>query len=170
MHCRSLLALVGLPLLVATADAQDTVATVPSPAPVLVETPRSPTTARLLAIIPSAGHIYAGETGTGLAYLGGMVGVVVIGAVAAFGDCLDDLGTLTPPEPEGGCSSTNTIENITVAAFYGIWGWSIFDAGRAARRSNVRRGFTATAFVAPAPPTGSPRRSGIRLGLTLQTR
>lgn len=86
MHCRSLVALVGLTLFVPPADAQDTVATVPSPAPVPVGTPRSPTTARLLAIIPSAGHIYAGETGTGLAYLGGMAGVLLIGVAAIAGD------------------------------------------------------------------------------------
>ncbi len=125
---------------------------------------KSPAAARVIGILPGAGHIYAGETGRGLAYMGGTVGVFLIGAAAMLADCYDDvLGT------ESDCESSST-GDIAVAATLALWGWSIYDAGRAAHRTNAKRRQMRVAIIVAPTGSGSPPRGGsrgVRLGLSL---
>ena len=167
MRCRWLVCALLLSSGTMRAAAQDTLTTPSRPVFSPVGTPKSVTKARLIGIFPGAGHMYAGETMTGVAYLGGMFGVLLAGAFLMVGDCVGDLGELTPPDNEGDCSSTDTIGNLTTVAFVGLWGWSIYDAGRAARRSNVRRGHAASAIIAPTliPSTHGRDRPGARIAL-----
>lgn len=140
-----------LPLLVLTSAAAPLHAQWTDRAPVpLSPTPseprgtaKSPTAARLIGIFPGAGHFYAGEPGRGLAFFGGTAGVLVVGALLIAGDCVAE--TLNNVDK---CDSP-VLENVATAAFLGVWGWSIYDAGLAARRTNARRGYRASAFVAP---------------------
>lgn len=129
---------------------------------------KSPTTARLIGIVPGAGHMYAGETGRGLAYLGGMAGILVIGAVLTVGDCLGSVYA----DADEACGSYDTIGTVTTVAALGLWGWTIYDAGRAARRTNASRGFRTSLIVAPVgpPSLGAARRPGVTLGLSFATR
>lgn len=92
------------------------------------------TTARLLAIIPSVGHGYAGEGGRGLAVAGGLVGIVAISGLLMAADCVGDA---LDAESAGECAG-GPLAVATGIAFYGVWGWSIYDAGHAARRTNAR--------------------------------
>lgn len=126
--------------------------------------PKSATAARLAGVIPGAGHMYAGEVGRGFAVIGGMVGIFAVGAVAFAGDCLGDLGSSMGADD---CSSSSAIENITTVAVLGLWGWSIWDAGRAANRYNVRHGHPISAMVVPAVDrlvSGGPR-VGVNIGV-----
>src|SRR5688572_32561849 len=70
--------------------------------------PKSAIVARTLGIIPGAGHMYAGETGRGFAYLGGMVAILGIGTLGILGDCVDD-ATGGGSGSDGECSSTDVI-------------------------------------------------------------
>ena len=127
--------------------------------------PKSVTTARVLAIVPSAGHIYAGEGLRGLGFLGGMAGVLVIGTAMIIGDCV---GGLSAPDPE--CGENDFVDVVVPAAFFGIWGWSIYDAGLAARRTNARgRLGSASALLSSGmmPARAGHDVLGLRLGLRL---
>ena len=95
------------------------------------EPPKSPTTARIIGIIPGAGHMYAGEVGHGFAYMGGTAGLVFLSAAAALGGCLDD-------GPGGTCGPT-VAANVFAVGALGLWGWSIYDAGRAVKRVEARK-------------------------------
>lgn len=127
---------------------------------------KSPMAARVIGIIPGAGHMYAGETGRGLAYMGGTVGIFLIGATAMLADCYDDLlGT------EDNCESSNT-GDFAAAAVLAFWGWSIYDAGRAAHRTNAkRRQMRVSLILAPRMPTSSATRGGrgVTVGLSVPT-
>lgn len=128
---------------------------------------KSPAAARVIGILPGAGHIYAGETGRGLAYMGGTVGVFLIGAAAMLAECYDDLlGT------EQDCESSST-GDIAAAATLALWGWSIYDAGRAAHRTNAKRRLTRASLIVAPSRSGSPARRvsrGVSLGLSLALR
>lgn len=125
---------------------------------------KSPTAARVIGILPGAGHVYAGEPRRGLAYFGGTVGVLAIGSVLIAADCVGDVANST----ESTCSSP-ALENGLLAVFLGVWGWSIYDAGRAANRTNARRAVRTVLFVAPArvPAAGRNDARGLYAGLRL---
>jgi hypothetical protein len=131
-----------------------------------VEEAKSPTTARLIGILPGVGHMYAGETTRGFAYLGGIVGVLVVGTMLLTGECVDDL--LAAKQD---CESS-TLENAVTIAALGLYGWSIYDAGRAAQRTNARRGLRTSLILAPARSPVSASRDGrvVRIGMSLATR
>jgi hypothetical protein len=157
--CRTMRAVLTLLTLAAPSVAAQDSARVATPGD------KSPTTARVVAIVPGAGHMYAGETGRGLAYMGGMLAVLALGTVAMAGECYGDLlgGQQT-------CQSSNT-GDVAVAAVFALWGWSIYDAGRAAHRTNAkRRPLRVSLIVAPASWTsGRPRdRYGVKVGLSLE--
>ena len=126
---------------------------------------KSPTVARVVGIIPGAGHIYAGETGRGLLYMGGTLGVLALGAMVLAVECLSDLGV------EEDCNSSGA-DNVVTAAVLAVWGWSIYDAGRAAHRTNARRRLRMSLLVAPARSAAAYTRDGraVKLGLSLGTR
>ena len=97
--------------------------------------PKSVTLARVLAIIPGVGHGYAGEGGRGLAVAGGMLGIVSVAGLLLAGSCVADALDGTD---SGGCDDDSPAAIIGGLAAYGLWGWSIYDAGSAARRTNAR--------------------------------
>ncbi len=126
---------------------------------------KSPTAARLIGLVPGAGHVYAGEVRRGFGYLGSTLGLFALSAMITVGDCLShySAGTDCGDDPMA-----------TVAAFagVGVWGWSIHDAGRAARRTNARRRGGLSLITHPVGVSIAARRDrpGVELGLTFVTR
>ena len=114
---------------------------------------KDPTTARLLGIIPGAGHLYAGERGRAALVAGTFVGLFAFGTLAVVGDCAADWS-------ESDCGSSVLVDVIVPTAIIGTWGFSIWDAGRAAHRTNRRRGL-------PARLTIGGSGDGLRLGMTI---
>ncbi len=133
----------------------------------------SVTKARALALIPGAGHFYADESGRGLGVIGGMTGLVVAMSFLALGDCLADAFDGSSNR----CEKASTAEDVATVAFLGVWAWSIYDAGHAARRTNARRtsarrsaaSFRVGLGHTYATANGRQRR-GVRLGLSLPFR
>ena len=125
---------------------------------------KSPTTARLIGIIPGAGHMYAGEVGRGFLYLGGTLGILVAGSLLVTSECVDELFSTTD-----GCG--NTTAAVTLIATGGLWVWSIVDAGRAARRTNAKRTASASLILEPTriPVALGDDRTAVRLGLRITT-
>ena len=149
--------LVALVLGTVTLPAQDTLRvrdTLRADAPGM----KSPGAARVIGILPGAGHIYAGETGRGFAFMGGVLGAFVIGSTVLLAECYSSV--------LGGddCASSGT-ENVIAAAILGLWGWSIYDAGRAAHRTNARRRMGVSLLVAPARQSyaGARAARGVKL-------
>ena len=148
----------------ATLHAQGIAGPAPFPARSVPEA-KSPTTARVLGILPGVGHMYAGETGRGLAYLGGTFGVLLVGGLVLASDCTYQVATA-----DEDCSAgTETAVTVAVLGFYG---WSIYDAGRAAHRTNARSGLRASLILAPvrSPTSPSSDGRGMKLGLSFATR
>lgn len=132
----------------------------------------SVTKARSLALIPGAGHFYANENGRALGVIGGMTGLVVAMSFLALGDCLADAF-------EGGgnrCEKASPAEDVASVAFFGVWAWSIYDAGRAARRTNARRtnarrsAASLQVGLRRYATTSGRQARGVRLGLSLAFR
>lgn len=124
---------------------------------------KSPMAARVIGILPGAGHIYAGETTRGFAFMGGMLGVGVLGTLMFIGECIGAIGET--------CGSKST-ENLVTAAIFGVWGWSIYDAGLAAHRTNARRRYRVSLIIGPVRSTAAhaPRGRTLKLGLAVATR
>jgi hypothetical protein len=139
-------------------DAQDTVRAT-------VAKDKSPTTARVIGIVPGAGHMYAGETTRGFAYMGGTLGVLALGTMMLAAECFSSLGV------EENCHSSGT-ETVVTAAVLGLWGWSIYDAGRAAHRTNARRRLRVSLIVAPVRSIQARARDSraVTLGLSVAMR
>jgi hypothetical protein len=126
---------------------------------------KSPTAARIIGIIPGAGHMYAGETGRGFAYLGGIVGVALVGGLVLAVDCTADIYSGSDQ------CGTSAGEDVLAVAIVGLWGWSIYDAGRAAHRTNAKQGLRASLLIAPQRSRGVAHSGrGVRLGLSVATR
>ena len=154
-----LVSIVALALGAGTAPAQEPAAPIAGA--------KSPTAARVIGIIPGAGHMYAGETGRGFAYMGGVVGAFALMSLALVAECYDDL-----LGAEDNCGNSTT-EDVATAVVLGVWGWTIYDAGRAAHRTNEKRRFRMSLLAAPARvAVGSARREsrGLKLGLSLSAR
>ena len=158
------LAIVARPLAAQRVDSLPAPATrvdsAPAPAPSTAGMKR-PGVARALASIPGGGPVYAGAPTRGLAFVGGMAGVLALGTVMIAGQCVAQLGNDDPNQSDR--CGTPLLVNSVVVAFYGVWGWSIYDAGRTAQRTNARRRRQASLILAPgARPRGV--RFGIRIG------
>jgi hypothetical protein len=127
---------------------------------------KSPTTARIIGIIPGAGHMYAGETKRGFAYLGGLIALGVVGGTMVAVDCAADTYST-----DNSCDSSAG-ENLLTAAVIGVWGWSIYDAGRAAQRTNAKQqGLRVSLILAPLRSRAvASRGRGVKLGLSIATR
>jgi hypothetical protein len=126
---------------------------------------KSPTAARVIGIFPGAGHIYAGETGRGFAYMGGILALFVVGVTAMAAECYGEL--LGAGER---CDSSNT-DDVAAAAILALWGWSIYDAGRAAHRTNAKRQrMRLSLLVAPVTSLRAAQGSvhGVKLGVSLR--
>ncbi len=128
------LAVAGSFLMTGALPAQTPADTTPrisaAPGPVL-----SVTKARALALIPGAGHFYADESGRGLGVIGGMTGLVLGLSLLTLGDCLADAFDGSSNR----CEKSSPAEDVATVAFFSVWAWSIYDAGRAARRTNAHR-------------------------------
>ena len=97
---------------------------------------KDPTVARVLGIVPGLGHLYAGEPGRAGLVAGAFVGFTLLGVSAAFGDCLQ---AYTEPD----CGSSVLVDVLIPTAMVGTVVFSIWDAGRAAHRTNASRGLPA---------------------------
>ena len=152
MHRTILLLIVTVLLRTSAASAQDTLRTTAGV--------KSPAAARMIGIVPGAGHIYAGETKRGLTYLGGTIGVFLLGATLWATECVGSLGEQ--------CEESDAVsDDIAVIATLGLWGWSIYDAGRAAHRTNAKRHVKVSLIFTPQSG-GHGRGAGI--GLAVRTR
>jgi hypothetical protein len=122
---------------------------------------KSPTTARVAGIVPGAGHIYSCEFLPGLGYFVGTTGIILIGTAAAAVDCLSSLSD--------NCGRSADVA-IVVAA--GLWAWSIYDAGRAAQRTNAKRRLRVSLIMAPGSSgwAGESRGRALKVGLSVTTR
>jgi TM2 domain-containing membrane protein YozV len=158
--------LVGSLLFVTTAAAQVSSPAAATQADTTVVALKSPTTARVIGIIPGAGHMYAGEVGRGFLYLGGTVGLVFVAALAGVTHCLDDAIWSDQSDCDGGTAAT-----VGFIAAGGLWVWSIVDAGRAARRANAKRVARASLIIEPTRTPVAPGgdRTAVRLGLRIST-
>ena len=119
------------------------------------DTYRDPGTATLYAVFsPGVGHLYARETKKGLTLMlvgyGGLIG----GGLGASLSCLSGEG----------CSHTPFFLGLLV--FVGAWGYGIYDAGNAARRTNERNGISASL----RPTAITLADASVRPGLALQVR
>jgi hypothetical protein len=132
---------------------------------------KSPTTARLVGILPGAGHMYAGEVGRGFLYLGGTLGILLAGALVGVTDCLEEgiSSVFAPDQPDCGVPPAVTVSLIAAG---GLWVWSIVDAGRAARRTNAKRAASVSLVLEPTriPVALGDDRTAVRLGLRISTR
>lgn len=114
---------------------------------------RDPGTARLYAFLgPGVGHLYAREKKKGLTLMLVGGGALIGGGLGASLTCLGGEG----------CSSTPYFVGLLV--FVGAWGYGIYDAAGAARRTNARNGFTASIRPTVVPVS----RSSVRAGLALR--
>jgi hypothetical protein len=126
---------------------------------------KSPTTARLIGIIPGAGHVYAGETKRGFGYLGGLIALAVVGGTMVAVDCGANYDAGSDK-----CESSAG-ENLLVAAVIGVWGWSIYDAGLAAQRTNAKQLLRTSLILAPQRSRGvAGGGRGVKLGVSIATR
>ncbi|MFZ1730847.1 MAG: hypothetical protein WBQ23_04970 [Bacteroidota bacterium] len=125
------------------------------------EEKKSPTAAFFLAwLFPSIGHIYAGETGTGLLFLGGEALCLYLAAVEGFSEV-----------EHGSGSFRYTTTEINSAYWVGLTGllvlrfWEMFDAGAAARRHNreLKEDIRLNRFQVGLAPT---ERSGVQMSFT----
>ena len=123
--------------------------------------PKSPMTARIIGILPGAGHIYAGETNRGLAFFAGTLGVLAVGGAISDAQCKED-------EYSTDYCSSPVLDVLALVAGAGVWAWSIVDAGRAARRTNARHGLSAVIFEPVRLPDARHHdRPALRIGLSL---
>lgn len=106
-----------------------------APAPAATVHKKYPALAATLAIIPGAGHAYAGEGRRGLKVLGGLAGVSLTLGFLAVADCVADI---TGDASTGEVCESSAVENVGSLVLLGMWGWSIVDAGMAANRTNRR--------------------------------
>ena len=115
---------------------------------------KDPGTATLVGVLmPGAGHLYAGETGTGLGVMAVSAGS--IGAGYYFSRC---------PGAVDSCGQTPLY--VGIGLHFANWIWSIIDAGDAAQRHN-RRLLSAHIRLRPAASGHGPAPAG---GLQLTMR
>ena len=123
---------------------------------------KDPTVARVIGIVPGAGHIYAGEKMRGVTYFGTTVGIFLLAGLMFASDCIgaEDCGKSSTPA-------------LAMLAGFGYWGWTIYDAGRAAHRANARgRPWRLSVIAAPARSALAAEKDprGVRVGLSVVAR
>jgi hypothetical protein len=122
---------------------------------------KDPTVARVIGIVPGAGHIYAGETMRGATYFGTTVGIFLLAGLMFASDCIgaEDCGKSSAPA-------------LAMLAGFGYWGWTIYDAGRAAHRANARgRPWRLSVIASPAMLARSEGEGrAVRVGLSVVRR
>jgi hypothetical protein len=145
---------IALALIVRSIPAQDT-ARVADPGT------KSPTTARVIGIVPGAGHVYAGEPLRGLGFFAATTASIGLAALMAAVDCIEGL--------QPSCEDLGYPATVTLVTGLVTWGFSIFDAGRAARRTNARRPQKVSLILAPASavPAHANRERVLNLGLSV---
>ncbi len=128
----------------------------------------SVTKARALAIIPGAGHFYANESGRGKWVIGGMTGLMLFMSLVTIGDCLADTFEGSGDRCE---NPSSTKADVAAYSFIGVWAWSIYDAGHAARRTNARRSAASLHVGLRHYATASGRQTrAVRVGMRLAFR
>lgn len=121
---------------------------------------KNPTTARWLGIMPGMGHVYAGEGGRGALLAGSFVAVAIASSAIEASKC---------PSYTGGAScNADSRTAFAVLAGGALWGviiFSVWDAGRAAHRTNKRNGVLGSLSVARTAGIdgGAVYRVGLRL-------
>ena len=127
---------------------------------------RDPAIAHVLgAVIPGAGHVYAGEYWNGLRYYYGTVAMLGAGTfVYVLDDCTSSF--LDPKPCKPGPAWPHQAAGIAMVALgAGIWIRSAIDAGHAAERANerhARKRAVVSPFIAPGA-----EREGANVGLSL---
>ena len=133
----------------------------PSPPIAATASLKDPRLARALAILPGAGHLYAGERGRAGAVFGTVVGILVLG-----GTISDDAVECPGEEYSDEYCTSPTLDVLTYTAALGVLGWSMWDAGRAAQRTNARRLRRAGVVLQlPSTRTAGTYRVGLRVPL-----
>ena len=162
--------LAGSLLFVTTAAAQQSSPSTATQADATLFALKSPTTARLIGIIPGAGHMYAGEVGRGVLYLGGTVALLSASALMGVTDCMDAAVSSIFSTEAADCGPSTAV-TVTLIAAGGLWAWSLFDAGRAARRTNTKRAARASVVLEPTriPAAHGDDRTAVKLGVRIST-
>ncbi len=166
-----------LPLLIAAAlgcaapvAAQDSAAAAVARQPTILPQKSATAATGIALIAPGAGHIYAGETGKGLALLGIGFGSVAVGTAVFLSSATKDAQECTWDE----CSFQRTARN---------WGWfyagavvytatyiyGIADAGSSANRVNARNARKAQLTLGSTTlgPTMGPTPQGFAVGMRI---
>ena len=161
---RTLLA--GSLLFVTTAGAQAPSGPTATPSDTTVSGLKSPTTARLLAIIPGVGHMYAGDKEGAIAVPALMSGILMAGVLVSAISCLPE----PDADPPSDCDRTRPLKISGIVAG-GLWLYSIFDAGRAAQRTNAKKTGRTSLLLEPTrmPVANGGDGGAVRLGLQIST-
>ncbi len=119
-------------------------------------------------ILPGAGHVYAGESGKGFVLMVGSVGALAAGTIVTLnsGDESAEVGY----DYDFSVGETNwTPFYIGGGAFALGWIYSVMDAGKAAERTNKKKGLSLrSARVEPyVAGRGAGKAWGIRLSIAL---
>ena len=147
--------LAGCLLFVTTAAAQSPSLSPATQSETTVPGHKSPTAARLIGLLsPGLGHIYAGEVEHGLFYLAATPGLVVVGALASGAECLAKSWL---------SNCDHTILKVSLVAAGALWAWSIFDAGRAAQRTNAKGSGRTSLILEAARDNPTAVRLGARI-------
>lgn len=121
--------------------------------------PKSPNTARVLGILPGLGHLYAEEPGRAGAILGTVVGIVLLSA--SFDTECDN------PYSDEYCGSP-VVSALVAGAIVGVIGFSVWDAGRAAHRTNLRNRIFGRVVLSSDPGPLGGRRFTLRVNLPVE--
>lgn len=153
-------------LLVTTAGAQVPSGVTATEPDTTVSGLKSPTAARLLAIIPGVGHMYAGDRDGAIAVPALMSGILMAGVIVSAISCLPEPDS----DPERECDRGRPLKISGIVAG-GIWLVSIFDAGRAAHRTNAKLARRTSLILEPATlaDANGADRGAVRLGLQIRT-
>lgn len=155
----------------APVGAQDTVPVQAGQPVAPVGRPKSIATARFLGIVPGAGHLYAGEATHALAF---GLGTIAALAINSIGGAHQELCPAPPPVDEpfepanDGCGDPTGVSTVTIVALVGLVGWSVHDAGHAARRWNRKHGHSASAMFVPTVGASRGRSGTTQLELGLR--
>ena len=137
--------------------AQSTLGPRPQASGVSAKRPKSVNTARVLGIIPGLGHLYADEPWRAGTLASSVIGIVLLGVSIDDGECDD-------PYSDEYCGSP-VVDALVAGAIVGVMGYSVWDAGRAAHRTNLRnRVFGGMVLWSDRAPTGGRR---FNLGLSV---
>lgn len=125
---------------------------------------RQPTTALVLAVLPGAGHMYAGEYLKGVWFYFGTVSGIGGGIlVYSMNRCSFDFSGTCDPDPEW---PHQLLGIAGIGMGVGIWVYNLVDAPRAARRASERHRRERVSVVPVVRERVGPR-TGMDLGLAV---